>query len=327
MLGQVLEDALQLVGVAGGEVLAAGRVGHGAQGVLVDDEEVAPTGCRFRSCPGPVRRTGHRRAVHGCRPSASAGSSRSRSGRRAPPGRQPGRRPPPGVDAARVGAVGEQHDDLGRGLPPPPGRGSRGCRAVPGCPGRPPGTPGHRAGGAGVGGGDVGVDLGDRVDRLQDGGADRRAASGRQAVDGLVELLVVGGRCDRDLREPREDHEPDARPVVLLVDEGADGVLGGREPVGTDVRRAHRARHVDREDHRRARDGYLGPDLGAGRGGAERREGREDERDRHVSSPHPLSRQRGADQGDAGERTPPGAFVAAAATRRRSPAAAPSRGR
>ena len=104
--------------------------------------------------------------------------------------------------------------------------------------------------------GDRRVDLGDRVDRLEDRAADRRAPTGRQRRDDVEQhLLVVGRRLD-DLREAGERDDADLHAAVLVLDERRGGLLGGDEPVRRDVGRAHAARHVHREDDGRptARD-------------------------------------------------------------------------
>ena len=107
------------------------------------------------------------------------------------------------LDAAGVGAVGEQHDDLRRERPR---RSATACRPAAWSAGA--GPPGRRR--AGVGGRHLRVDLGDRVDGLEDGGADRGAPAGGQRVDGAQQRLPVGRRGHRDLREAGEQHQPDA---------------------------------------------------------------------------------------------------------------------
>jgi hypothetical protein len=113
VLRQVREHGVQLFGIGGLEVLAAGRRGHGAQGVLVDPEvaasaeATAPTAAATRTVdqsaelvPGAhhLRRRG-RPEPDGIDPDAAGRGLRRRFLR---------------GDSTRVRAIGEQHDDLRR---------------------------------------------------------------------------------------------------------------------------------------------------------------------------------------------------------------------
>ena len=148
--------------------------------------------------------------------------------------------------------------------------------------------------------GDVGVELGDGVERLEDRRADRRAPPGRRGVEGAQQVVVARGGGDGELGEAGEEDEADLRLVVLALDEGADGGLGGGEPVGVDVGGAHRARDVEREDHGGARDGHVGAHLRTGAGDAEQAEAGQHEGDRHVPAPAAARTERRADERDVG---------------------------
>ena len=150
--------------------------------------------------------------------------------------------------------------------------------------------PGPRRGGrvgarAGIGRRHLRVDLGDRVDGLEHGRADRRAPAGGEAVEAAQQGVALGGRRHGELREPGEHDQPDPGVVVLVLHELADRGLGGREPVRVDVGGAHRARHVEREDDRRVGDRHVHAHLGPGRGHAEQPERGEHQRERQVPLP------------------------------------------
>ena len=71
---------------------------------------------------------------------------------------------------------------------------------------------------------DVLVDLGDRVDRLEDRAADRRPAPGRQALDDVEQDLLVGGRRLDDLGEAGEGDDADLGGRPLALDERRRGL-------------------------------------------------------------------------------------------------------
>ena len=80
------------------------------------------------------------------------------------------------------------------------------------------------AGAAGVSGASptgltAGFDLGDGVEPLQHGRADRGAVPGREAVDRGDERLAVGRRRDGQLGEAGEDDEAHAHALRLVLDE------------------------------------------------------------------------------------------------------------
>jgi hypothetical protein len=88
--------------------------------------------------------------------------------------------------------------------------------------------------------GDLGVDLCDRVERLQDRCTDRGTGSGRQIVDGPLERRAVCRRRDGELREAVEHDEADLRSAGLVSDILQRRSLRDGEPVRAEVGGAHR---------------------------------------------------------------------------------------
>ncbi len=78
--------------------------------------------------------------------------------------------------------------------------------------------------------------------------------AGGEAVHGVEQhLLVARGYLD-ELREAREGDDADTGGGRLLLDEVRGRRLGGQQPAGLDVGRAHAARHVHgQQDGRPAR--------------------------------------------------------------------------
>ena len=150
------------------------------------------------------------------------------------------------------------------------------------------------------------VDLGDRVDRLEDRAADRRPAAGRQALDDVEQHLLVGRRRLDDLGEPGERDDADLGRRVLPVDERGGGRrLGGEQAVRRDVGRAHAARHVHRQDHGRPAGGTR-RSTGRAMRHDEAAEPEQEQRERQVAPDprRPRARPRGPATGSSSGRRP-----------------------
>ena len=127
-------------------------------------------------------------------------------------------------DTAVVGAVGQQDDDVGHvavlgRLAAAPGPVTRGRR--PGWRGPAGLRRGERGARHGVADRlDLGVDLGDGVERLQDRRADGGARAGAEVVESLVQRAAVRRRWRRQARRSRRRAtRPICVPLRLCVDE------------------------------------------------------------------------------------------------------------
>ena len=150
------------------------------------------------------------------------------------------------IDAACVGAVGEQHDDVGdeRSLRWRDRRRVRRRIVRTGRPGVGVDVRSDR--------GDVRVHSRDGIDGLQRGRADHRAARRREVVDGVGQLLLVRRGRHEQLREVGEGDEPMRVPATWSLTKSARCVLRRREAVGWHVGGAHGAGHIEGEDDRGA---------------------------------------------------------------------------
>ena len=80
-----------------------------------------------------------------------------------------------------------------------------------------------------------------------------------------VSFVLVGRRRHDQLGEAGEGDDADAGAGHLVLDEGAGRLLGHGQAVGLDVGGAHRARHVEGQDDRRAPERHVDRDLRPGR--------------------------------------------------------------
>ncbi len=202
-------------------------------------------------------------------------------------------------DAPVVGPVGQQHDDVGDVA-----FGSR-LRSVPSCR-VPPDRSSPEFGRSGLGAQhrvgdrlDLGIDLGDGVERLQDRRPDGGAGAGRQVVERVIEGAAIGRRRDGELGEPVEQHQTDLGAARLGVDELERPLLGHGQSVRVEVGGAHRARLVERQDDRRLLGRHVLGELGSRRRDRQHADGGEQRGHGHVPEPATPSGNGGAQQREA----------------------------